>query len=78
MLVELEHPSVKKMFNYYSRQVSVYVYPSFYRALKLKYSIDVGGVSRDSWVTTELGTGSLRQTVSILTPKDFCAVVDSE
>ena len=50
----------------------------FYRTLRLKYPLDVGGISRDGRVTTELGTGSLRQAVGILTPEDFRPVVDSE
>ena len=33
--------------------------------------MDVGGITRDDRVSTELGTGSLHQVVGILTPKDF-------
>ena len=44
----------------------------------MKYPLDVGCVSRDGWVTNELGTGSLRYGVDIPTRKDFHAVVDSE
>ena len=40
--------------------------------------MDVGGITRDDRVSTELGTGSLRQAVGILTPKDFQPVVNSE
>ena len=35
-----------------------------------------GGVSRDGWATTELGIGSLRQTLGILTAEDFSIVID--
>ena len=38
--------------------------------LKLRFPYDVGGISRSSRVTPELCTGSLRQAVGILTPKD--------
>ena len=76
-LVELEHPSLKKITSF-ARWVPVHVHSSFYRALKLKYPLDVGDVSRDSRVTTELGTGSLKYAAGILTPEDFRAVVDSE
>ena len=76
-LVEMEHPSLKKSLSYCSSQVPVYVHPSFYRALKLKYPLDVRDVSRDGWITTELGT-SLRHAVGISTHKDFCAAVNSE
>ena len=44
----------------------------------MKYPLDVGGISRDARVTTELGIGSLRQAVGILTAEDFWPVVDSE
>ena len=59
-------------------QVPVYIHPSFYRALKLKYSLNVGGVSRDDRVTTELGTGSMRHAVGVHTLENFRAVADSE
>ena len=77
-LAELEHSSLKKCITYCSGRVPILVHPSLYRALKLKFLIDVGGITRDNRVTTELGTGSLRQAVSILTPKDFRPVVDDE
>ncbi len=77
-LAELEHSSLKKCLTYCSGRVPILVHPSLYRALKLKFPIDVGGITRDNRVTTELGTGSLRQAVGILTPKDFRPVVDDE
>ena len=40
--------------------------------------MDVGGITRDDRVNTELDTGSLRQAVGIPTPKDFRPVVDTE
>ena len=40
--------------------------------------MDVGRVSRDDRVTTELGTGSLRQAIGILTPEDFQTIVNTE
>ena len=78
-LAEMEYPLIKKnALSFCSGKEPVYVHPSFYRALKLKYQLDVGGVSRDDRVTTELGTGSLRHAVGILTQEDFRAVVDSD
>ena len=44
----------------------------------MRFPLDVGGITSDDRVTTELGTGSLRQAVGILTPKDFRPIVDSE
>ena len=40
--------------------------------------MDFGGITRDDRLSTELGTGSLRQAVGILTPKDFRPIVDTE
>ena len=40
--------------------------------------MDVGGITRDDRVGTELGTGSLRQAIGILTPMNFQPVVANE
>ena len=79
-LVEMEHPSLNIMPTKCTGRVPIYVHTSFYRYLKLQYPLDVGGISRDGRVTSELGTGSLRQAIAIgiLTPDDFRPVVDSE
>ena len=77
-LAELEHSSLKKMFSFFAGRVSIYVRPSFYRSLKVRYPMDVGRVSRDGWVTTELGTGSLTQAVGILNPEDFRTIVGTD
>ena len=77
-LVELEHPSLNVLSNKCTGRVPIYVHPCFYRSLKLQYPLDVGGISRDGLVTTKLGSGSLHQTVGILTLEDFWPVVDSE
>ena len=68
-LAELEHPSLKKMQTFCSGGVLIYVHPCFYRVIKLRLPLDVGGLSRDGWVITELG---------ILTPEDFQLIVDTE
>ena len=78
MLVDTKNPMLKKMLPFCSGRVPILVHPSFYRSLKLRYPVDVGGITRDDRVSTELGTGSLRQAVDILTPKDFRPVVDTE
>ena len=78
MLADLGHSSVKKMIPFCSDRFPIYVHPSFYRSLKLRYSMDVGGITRDDRVSTELGPGSLRQGIGILTLEDFQPVVTSE
>ena len=77
-LAELEHSSLKNMQYFCSGKVPIYIYPSFYRDLKLRYPLDIWGLSRDGWVTTELATGSLTHAVSILTFENFTNIVDSE
>ena len=47
-LVELEHLSLKKIMSFCAEQIPVYVHPSFYRGIKLKYPLDIRGVSRHS------------------------------
>ena len=77
-LVELQHPSLNKMFVNCGGRTPIYVHPSFKRALKVRFPLDVGGLSGNAWVATELSTSSLRQTISNLIPEDFQPVVDTE
>ena len=77
-LAEMEHYSLNDISVKCTGRVPIYVYPSFYRPLKLWYRLDVGGISRGGRVTSELCTGSLRQAVGILTPKNFRPVVANE
>ena len=74
----MERPSLNILSSKCTDRVPIYVHPYFYRSLKLRYPLDVGGISWDGRVTTELGTGSLRHAVGILTPEDFRPVVDCE
>ena len=41
-LVELEQPSLKKMINFCLGKVLIYMHPSFYRSLIVKFPLDVG------------------------------------
>ena len=77
-LAELEHSSLRRCLPFCSGRVPIFVHPSFYRSLKVRFPLDVGGVSRDGRVTTELGTGSLRQAVGILTPEDFRPIISTD
>ena len=76
-LAKLKHLSLRKMQSYCMRRVPIYVHPSFYRSLKVRYPMDVGGVSRDGRVTTELDTGPLRHALGILTSENFRTIVNS-
>ena len=77
-LAEMEHSSNKDLLCKCKDRVPIYVLPCFYRSLNLRYPFNVGGISRDGRDSTELCTGSLRQAVGILTPRDFRPVVSSE
>ena len=46
-LAEIEHPSLNIMSTKCTGRVQIYVHPCFYRSLKLRYPLDVGGISRD-------------------------------
>ena len=70
-LLELEH------HNHCAGSVPIYVHPSFYRSLKVRYALDVGGVSRDgcyhrTWPRVPQ-TGRWHPH-----PEDFRAIVDTE
>ena len=77
-LAEMGHDSLNEISAKCTGRVPIYVHTTFNRSLKLRFPYDVGGISRSSWVTPELCTGSLRQAVGILTPGDFRPIVDTE
>ena len=77
-LAEMKHSSLQKALSFCSGRVHIHVHFFFYRSIKLRYPLDIRGLSRDSWVTTELGTGSLRHAAGVLTPEDLRAVFNSE
>ena len=60
ILADPRNCMLKKMLPFCSGRVPILVHPSFYRSLKLRYPMDVGGINRNDRVSTELGTGSLR------------------
>ena len=77
-LADMEHKSLKVMATKCTGRVPIYVHPSFFRSLKLRHLVDVGGITRNDRLNTELGSGSLHKTVGILTPEDFLSEVTSE
>ena len=77
-LAELDHSSLKRCLSYCLGRIPILVRPSLYWSLKVRFPLDVGGVSRKCWMTTELGTGSLRQAVGIFTTGDFRPIVDTD
>ena len=52
-------------------RVPVVLHPSLYKAVKLTYLQDVGGLAHDGAINNEMATGSMSQTVGVLTPAMF-------
>ena len=52
-------------------RVPVVLHPSLYRAVKLTFPRDNGGLTHDGAITNEMATGSMSQTVGVLTPAMF-------
>jgi len=52
-------------------RVPIRLHPSLYRALKLTYPRDIGGLAYDGAFTEALGFASLSQTVGVLSPDMF-------
>ena len=54
-----------------AERVPVVLHPSLYRAVKLTYPRDIGGLAHDRVITNEMATGLMSQTVGDLTPTMF-------
>ena len=52
-------------------RVPIFLHPSLYRALKLTYPWDDGGLAHDGAINNEMATGSMSQTIGVLTPAMF-------
>ena len=46
-----------EVMNYVSKRVPLYVHPSLYRALKITFQQDIGGLAQDNTITKEMGFG---------------------
>lgn len=68
-----ESDTLRKMNCFCAGRVPVFVHPSLYRALKLTFPWDIGGISQDGTINTEMGHGSMGEAVGILTPAMFKA-----
>ena len=47
-LAEMEHDSLNEISSKCTNRVPIYVHPTFYRSLNLRFPYDVGGISRSS------------------------------
>ena len=66
------HPDLKKMKSCCSGRVPVFMHPSLYRAAKLTFPRDVGGVSQDGTINNEMGVDPMGPAIGVLTPSMFC------
>lgn len=73
-MVKTESPVLKKMSNLCAGRNPFNLHPSLYKALKLTFPTDVGGIASDGRITTDIETGSLGQFEEVLNPIDFCPV----
>ena len=62
-----DHQSCKGLIG----RVPVELHPSLYRAVKLTFPRDIEGLAHDGAITREMATGSMSQTVGVLTPAMF-------
>lgn len=62
---------LKKLAKLYAVRVSVLLNPSLYRALILTFLIDIGSNVTNGQITTNIGIGSLGQSIGVLSPADF-------
>ena len=70
-LAIIENDLLNKLKQFCSGRAPVLVHPSLYRALKLTFPWDVGGLSADGSVKNEMGQGSMGEAVGILSPSMF-------
>lgn len=70
--------NVKRLQQYCAGRLPLFVHPSLYRALKLTFPLDIGGLSPDNTVRIEMGTGSIGQDVGVLSSAMFNAEEQGE
>ena len=66
-IIKDDHHSCKGLIG----RVPVVLHPSLYRAVKLTFPRDIGGLAHDGAITNEMATSSMSQTVGVLTPAMF-------
>lgn len=75
-MMELENGNLRKLKQFCAGRVPVLLHHFLYRAVKLTYPTDVGGIVLDGRMITEWGAGSLGQYVGVLSSADFPPVCE--
>lgn len=70
-MTQVESSKLRKLAKTCSEKALVLIHSSLYRVLKLAFPTDVSGIVTHGRVTSNLRTGSLGQSVGVLTPADF-------
>lgn len=65
-MIEFGSPDLKKLRQYCAGKVPGLLHPSLYRAVKVTYHMDIGGIVLDRQMTSELGIGNLGQSIGVL------------
>lgn len=58
-IIITDNDDLKKLKQFCGGRVAVFVHPSLYRALKLTFPWDIGGVSQDGIIKFGMGCGSM-------------------
>lgn len=66
---QIGSPDLKKMAQMCAGSAPVRLHPSLYRVLKLSYPTDSSSSVLDVQIMTDIGTGSLGQSVRVLAPQ---------
>lgn len=75
-MFEIEGPYLKKLRHICGVMVPVLLHPSLYRTVKFIYPTDVVGIVLEGRITSELGTGSVGQSVEVITSGNFRPVCE--
>lgn len=67
----MESLDLKKLEKFCAGRALVLLHPSLYRAQKLTFPTDIGGIVLDARIMSNIGTGSLGQSVRFLSPANF-------
>lgn len=70
-IIITENKELSKLKQFCAGRAPVVVHPSLYRALKLTFSCDVGGISHNGTIKTEMATESMGEAVGIFTQTMF-------
>lgn len=75
-MVQVVSPELQKCSARCYEKAQVLLHTTLYRSVKITFLTDVCGIITGGWITSELDSYSLRQSVRVLTPVDFRPICD--